>query len=133
MQLTWQCLHELKSKQKVKIVNISSGAATRAIPGWAAYCASKAALDRFSETVQLEEIEKGNTVRIWSVAPGVVYTAMQEKIRSASPTDFSSSATFLDLKKNDELTSPQVAAAKLYRLIVDEKVDRVVCSLRDVD
>jgi hypothetical protein len=62
-----------------------------------------------------------------------VDTAMQEKIRSASPTDFSSSATFLDLKKNDELTSPQVAAAKLYRLIVDEKVDRVVCSLRDVD
>jgi benzil reductase ((S)-benzoin forming) len=133
MQLTWKCLNALKSKQKVKIVNISSGAATRAIPGWAAYCASKAALDRFSETVQLEEIEKGNTVRIWSVAPGVVDTAMQEKIRSASPTDFSSSATFLDLKKNDELTSPQVAAAKLYRLIVDEKVDRVVCSLREID
>ena len=133
MQLTWQCLHVVKSKQKVKIVNISSGAATRAIPGWAAYCASKAALDRFSETVQLEEIEKGSNVRIWSVAPGVLDTAMQEKIRSASPNDFSSSATFLDLKKNDELTTPEAAAEKLYRLIVDEKIDRVVCSLREID
>ena len=133
MQMTWQCLHVLKSKQKVKIVNISSGAATRAIPGWAAYCASKAALDRFSETVQLEEIEKGNNVRIWSVAPGVLDTAMQEKIRSASPNDFSSSATFLDLKKNDELTTPQAAAEKLYRLIVEEQIDHVVCSLREID
>lgn len=132
MQMTWQCLHVLKSKQKVKIVNISSGAATRAIPGWAAYCASKAALDRFSETVQLEEIEKGKNVRIWSVAPGVVDTAMQEKIRSASPNDFSSSATFLDLKKNDELTTPQAAAEKLYRLIVEEQIDHVVCSLREI-
>ncbi|MEN9400877.1 MAG: hypothetical protein RL632_1980 [Bacteroidota bacterium] len=133
MQLTWQCLRASTPQQKVKIANISSGAATRAIPGWAAYCASKAALDRFSETVQLEEIEKGNHVRIWSVAPGVLDTAMQEKIRSASPNDFSSSATFLDLKKNDELTTPQAAAEKLYRLIVDEKIDRVVCSLREID
>jgi len=133
MQLTWQCLHGLKNTQKVKIVNISSGAATRAIPGWAAYCASKAALDRFSETVQREEIEKGSNVRVWSVAPGVLDTAMQEKIRSASPNDFSSSVTFLDLKRNDELTAPQVAAEKLYRLIVDEKIDRVVCSLREMD
>jgi benzil reductase ((S)-benzoin forming) len=131
MYLSWACLNQAKGA--VKIANISSGAATRAIPGWAAYCASKAALDRFSETLQLEETEKGSDVRIWSVAPGVIDTAMQEKIRAASPTNFSSLETFLDLKKNDELTSPEVAADKLFRLIVHAEINRVVCLLREIE
>jgi hypothetical protein len=58
---------------------------------------------------------------------------MQEKIRSASATNFSSLDTFLDLKKNDELTDPQVAADKLFRLIVHEGIGRVVCSLREIE
>jgi benzil reductase ((S)-benzoin forming) len=131
MYLSWACLNQAKGA--VKIANISSGAATRAIPGWAAYCASKAALDRFSETLQLEETEKGRDVCIWSVAPGVIDTAMQEKIRAASPTNFSSLETFLDLKKNDELTSPEAAADKLFRLIVHAEINRVVCSLREIE
>ena len=131
MYLSWSCLQQVKGA--VKIVNISSGAASRAIPGWAAYCASKAALDRFSETIQLEEKEKGRDVKVWSVAPGVIDTAMQEKIRSASAESFSSLDTFLDLKKNDELTNPQVTADKLFRLIVLEEIDRVVCSLREIE
>ena len=131
MVLSWSCLQQAKGS--IKIVNISSGAATRAIPGWAAYCASKAALDRFSETIQLEEKEKGRDVKVWSVAPGVIDTDMQEKIRSASADNFSSLETFLDLKKNDELTNPQVAADKLFRLIVQEEIDRVVCSLREIE
>jgi benzil reductase ((S)-benzoin forming) len=131
MYLSWSCLQQVKGA--VKIVNISSGAASRAIPGWAAYCASKAALDRFSETIQLEEKEKSRDVKVWSVAPGVIDTAMQEKIRSASIESFSSLNTFLDLKKNDELTNPQVTADKLFRLIVQEEIDRVVCSLREID
>jgi len=131
MYLSWACLRQ--STSAVKIVNVSSGAATRAIPGWAAYCASKAALDRFSETLQLEETEKGSDVRIWAVAPGVIDTAMQEKIRAASPANFSSLDTFLDLKKNDELTSPEVAADKLFQLIVHAEINRVVCSLREIE
>lgn len=131
MYLSWVCLNQAKGA--VKIANISSGAATRAIPGWAAYCASKAALDRFSETLQLEETEKGRDVCIWAVAPGVIDTAMQEKIRAASPTHFSSLDTFLDLKKNDELTSPEAASDKLFRLIVHAEINRVVCSLREIE
>ena len=131
MYLSWSCLQQVKGA--IKIVNISSGAASRAIPGWAAYCASKAALDRFSETIQLEEKEKGRDVKVWSVAPGVIDTAMQEKIRSASAESFSSLGTFLDLKKNDELTNPQVTADKLFRLIVQKGIDRVLCSLREIE
>ncbi len=131
MYLSWACLNQAKGA--VKIANISSGAATRAIPGWAAYCASKAALDRFSETLQLEETEKGRDVSIWSVAPGVIDTPMQEKIRAASTANFSSLSTFLDLKKNDELTRPEVASDKLFRLIVHSEINRVVCSLREIE
>ena len=50
------------------LLNISSGAARRAYAGWAAYCASKAAVDRLSEVMALEEAP---LVRVHSVAPGV--------------------------------------------------------------
>src|SRR5690606_492715 len=39
------------------LMNISSGAAWKGYAGWAPYCASKAAVERISESVQLEEAE----------------------------------------------------------------------------
>jgi benzil reductase ((S)-benzoin forming) len=60
-------------------VNISSGAAGRGLAGWSLYCASKAAL---------EERMKKHPFRAFSVNPGVMDTAMQAEVRSASPEDF---------------------------------------------
>jgi 3-oxoacyl-[acyl-carrier protein] reductase len=52
------------------VVNISSGAATRARPGAAHYCTSKAALEMATKACAVELAERG--VRVNAVAPGFV-------------------------------------------------------------
>lgn len=56
------------------IVNLSSGSATRAVEGWSAYCASKAALRMFTESLALEYGARG--IRVHDFVPGVVNTDM---------------------------------------------------------
>ncbi len=115
------------------IVNISSGAAKRAIPSWAAYCASKAALEMLSETVYLEEQEKGRKTKVYCVAPGVVDTPMQAQIRAVDQTDFTASESFHEYYEKGELVSPQVVAQKLKRLLEMPYSGVVSYSLRSID
>jgi benzil reductase ((S)-benzoin forming) len=117
----------------LSIVNISSGAGKRPIPSWASYCASKAAIDLFSETVYLEEKERNRLVKIYSVAPGVVDTSMQEKIRQANAADFSSLDNFVQLKNNNELTNTALICRKLDHLLQLPYSGQVIYSLRDID
>jgi benzil reductase ((S)-benzoin forming) len=120
-------------KHELTVVNISSGAAKRAIPSWAAYCASKAALEMISETFCLEEREKGRSTKVYAVAPGVVDTAMQATIRSVDPKDFAASATFHAYKENDELVSAEMVAEKLSKLLELPWSGKVSFSLRDIE
>jgi benzil reductase ((S)-benzoin forming) len=120
-------------KGKRQILNISSGAAQKPIDAWATYCASKAALDLFSETIA-EEMEWRQQTNwfIHSCAPGVVDTEMQEHIRSAKASDFRRLQNFKDLKTNNELASA-VAAAQQLKLVIDfpQKFEKTVISVRD--
>lgn len=70
-----------------RIVNISSGAANRPMLGWAAYCASKAALLMLSKSIDLEGAPHG--IRCFAFAPGLVDTDMQRRIRSAKINEIS--------------------------------------------
>lgn len=115
------------------IVNISSGAGKRPIASWASYCASKAAIDLFSETIYLEEQERGKSTKVYSVSPGVIDSPMQEKIRSAGSSNFSSLDNFVALKEQNNLESPKVVAKKLIALLERPYLGDVVCSLRDVE
>lgn len=100
-------------KAQKRILNISSGAARKAVPGWAMYCSTKAALDRFSSVVRADETRLGRDVRISSTAPGVVDTGMQQQIRNSEPADFPQIDRFLKLKANQELVSAEDTAKKL--------------------
>lgn len=131
MLLCQKIIQENKGK-KITLLNISSGAANRAIPSWAGYCSSKIALDRFSETLQLEEEEKQSGTRVYSVAPGVVDSKMQEKIRCATPVDFSSLSNFKTLHENNELLQPYLVVSKLVKLLSTENKTRVVYSINDL-
>src|SRR5688572_221045 len=64
------------------LVNISSGAGRAPYRGWSAYCAGKAAVDRMTECIALEEKDAG--LRAHSVAPGIIDTDMQALIRRQS-------------------------------------------------
>lgn len=99
------------------LFNISSGAARKAYRGWGAYCASKAALDRLSECLALEEA--GSGLRVHSVAPGVIETGMQECIRKQDEADFPDVARFHALHDQGQLATPREAAERLFRLAFD--------------
>ena len=107
-----------KTAERGHILNISSGAGKNAIDGWAAYCASKAALDLFSETIRLEfNLHQLENWYIHSIAPGVVDTEMQSEIRNSNPAEFKSLDRFIALKVENQLTEPAAVAEKLFRVI----------------
>ncbi|OYV51402.1 MAG: short-chain dehydrogenase, partial [Burkholderiales bacterium 21-58-4] len=89
-------------KAQRRILNISSGAGRNAMPGWGVYCATKAALDRYSQVVAAEVPD----VRIVSLAPGVVDTGMQEHIRASDPKDFPGLSRFVSMHEEGQLASP---------------------------
>ena len=120
-----------KSKS-LTVVNISSGAGKRPIPSWAGYCASKAAIDLFSQTFLLEELELGKSTKVYSVAPGVIDTDMQVQIRATDKSLFSSLENFQNLKSNNKLETPERIALKLDILLSMPYADEILFALNDV-
>jgi len=71
-------------------------------------------------------------VRLFSVAPGILDTDMQAKIRSAKPEDFPAVDRFKTYDLEDLLSSPAEVAEKIYYLVQHpEKFDEVVLDVRD--
>ena len=66
-----------------KIVQLSGGGATRPLPGFSAYAASKAAVVRFAETLA-EELRE-HSVNVNAIAPGPLNTRMLDEVLRAGP------------------------------------------------
>jgi NAD(P)-dependent dehydrogenase (short-subunit alcohol dehydrogenase family) len=105
----------------VRVVNVSSGAATRAIAGLSAYCASKAAL-RMAGMTLAEEVE--GDFSIVSYGPGVVDTAMQAAARSRSKDDFPSVDLFKGFHAEGRLAPPEAPAQEIIALLEAEFSDK---------
>lgn len=103
-----------KNRQKLKIINISTGAANVPIVGWGAYCSTKAAFKMFFDVLKQQE-KDGAFVEIVHVDPGVMDTAMQEKIRAADADDFPRVAEFQDFQAKGKLRSPEEVAQSIIR------------------
>jgi NAD(P)-dependent dehydrogenase (short-subunit alcohol dehydrogenase family) len=69
------------------IVNISSGAASRPLEGWNAYCMGKAAAAMFTRALVHEYGRSG--LRIYDFIPGVVAADMQVRIRASGVNEVS--------------------------------------------
>ena len=100
----------------IVIINISSGAARHPIESWAPYCGSKAAIDMFSQVLQAENGYKANNIKIFSIAPGIVDTNMQQQIRDSKSNDFPHLEKFIGYKKNGQLTAPNSVAKKILEI-----------------
>ena len=96
------------------LINISSGAAIKGYAGWGAYCSGKAAVDRLSECLQLEEGSTG--LRVHSVAPGVIDTQMQETIRSLTQEEFPMVEKFHAIRRDNLFNTPKFVAKHLLTL-----------------
>ncbi|MAO71620.1 MAG: hypothetical protein CMD02_03810 [Flavobacteriales bacterium] len=99
---------------KKTIINISSGAAIKSIPSWNTYSATKAALDRLTDTISKENIPN---LEIFSIHPGIVDTNMQKRIRDSDSDKFPLKEQFIKFYKTDQLEDPRVVSRKIFIVI----------------
>ena len=87
MGVFYTCKHAVPLMRKTgfgRIINLSGGGATKPMPGYSAYCSTKAAVVRFSETLAQELHEDGIFVN--SIAPGFIATDIhQATLKSRHP------------------------------------------------
>ena len=117
------------------ILNISSGAGRHTIESWAAYCASKSALDMYSQVIYDEQkhFKKETAVKIYSVAPGIVDTPMQDQIRLAAKTDFPIVDSFINYKNAGALSSPSEISEILIKFLENsQKYKNVIYDVREL-
>ncbi|MBK8986813.1 MAG: SDR family NAD(P)-dependent oxidoreductase [Chloroflexi bacterium] len=105
VMLTQAALPYLR-QHRGRVINVSSGAATYAIPGWGAYCTAKGALNQFNRVLSIEE----EMVTSIAVRPGVIDTDMQAVIHEMGATGMPESAyqRFAQMRDAGELLPPEV-------------------------
>ena len=96
------------------LVNISSGAGRSSYEGWSVYGATKAAVDRLTQVVALEEPD----VLCHAVAPGVVETEMQVQVRELDDADFPAVDRFRDIHQRGSANSPAWVADHLAGILI---------------
>ncbi|MCJ0742763.1 (S)-benzoin forming benzil reductase [Pedobacter montanisoli] len=111
---SWSC--------KKSIINISSGAAQKPYFGWSVYCATKSAIDMLSKNIALEQEEEKHPVKVLSIAPGVVDTGMQAKIRSSSKDNFKTIDRFIQLKEDNQLLKPDYVGHSILQMNQDDQL-----------
>lgn len=110
VMLTQNALPYLR-QSKGRVINVSSGAAVRAMRGWAAYCVAKAGVNHFTRLLAAEEPD----ITCISYRPGVVDTAMQAMIRrdGAQGMPEEMYARFVRYHEEGELLPPEVPGCPL--------------------
>lgn len=97
-------LPHMRQRQQGTIVNIASIAAYQTFADWGAYSASKAALVAFSKV--LAEEERANALRIFTLSPGAVNTAIWD-----------SETVQVDFDRSQMLT-PEVVAQSILQAVL---------------
>jgi benzil reductase ((S)-benzoin forming) len=101
------------------VFNVSSGVARRPKISWSVYSAAKAGLEAFSAAVQ-KELSSDANAKVITFDPGIMDTAMQERIRSSSEADFPELKRFIGFKENGELLDPSRAGRIAARVVLGE-------------
>jgi benzil reductase ((S)-benzoin forming) len=101
------------------VINISSGAAERALPGSGPYSIAKAGLEML--TRQIVADRQAPAFRAISVRPGIIDTGMQAYMRSQPREAFANVDMFREFHASGQLVPPDVVAAKIVdRLVLGE-------------
>jgi len=101
-----------------RIINVSSGAASNAMPAMSSYCVAKAGLEMLTRSLAAER--QGERFRAITVRPGVIDTGMQEFMRSQSRDILPGVALFEGFHKGGQLVLPDTTATVIVaKLVVD--------------
>lgn len=97
-----------------RVINVSSGAAMRAIPGWGAYSLAKIAIQHFTAILAIEE----PSITAIAVRPGVIDTEMQRTIRErgASGMPAAEYDKFAQRYKQGMLLPPELPGRAVARI-----------------
>jgi short-subunit dehydrogenase len=121
----------MRQRGSGRLVGIASVAGIRGLPGHAAYCASKAGVISFCESLRGEL--RGSGVRVVTIAPGYVDTPLTRRNRYGMPflmqaEDFAGRAfRVIEAGKSYRVIPWQMGiAAKLLRLLPDPVFDRLL-------
>ena len=95
---TRETLRIMKKQKQGCIINISSGFGIEGQPMLSAYCASKAGIILFSDSLSKEE----RKVKVYVINPGLIETKMTESLggKKESPEVIAKIATYLALPEN---------------------------------
>jgi NAD(P)-dependent dehydrogenase (short-subunit alcohol dehydrogenase family) len=94
---------------RLRILNISTGAAHRPLPGLAAYCASKAAAAMIFDCLAEERPD----VAVEHIDPGVLDTDMQSMLRSADDPALPVRQMFVSFETEGKLRHPRDVAREI--------------------
>ena len=116
VRLTKCALSSLRQRRGC-VLNISSGAAVKAVRGWSAYCTSKAALNHFNRMLSAEYPE----ITAVAISPGMTATDMQLTIRERGkgkmPED--EHRRFVSAYESGELRSPEQVARAIVAIALN--------------
>ena len=99
-----------------RIVNVSSGSATRPSAGWTAYSAAKAAVVQLTRSLALEL--EGTGVTACAFNPGAMDTEMQERIRRTPTSDFPRADEYRAAAREGRLLDPKAPARAIAYLVL---------------
>lgn len=108
----------------LRIVNVSSGAATNARAGWTAYCSTKAALRMAGQVFRDEAAHtppaRRTDAALYSFEPGIVDTGMQTYIRTVSAEDFPAVQRFVGFYEQGQLLDATRPARAIADFLAQE-------------
>jgi NAD(P)-dependent dehydrogenase (short-subunit alcohol dehydrogenase family) len=96
----------LPPRTRASVLFISSGAATRPIEGWAAYCAAKAGGEMFLRVLAVERPD----LTVANVNPGRMDTGMQAVLRESR---FPDKQSYVRAHERGELAAPEDVAGRI--------------------
>jgi NAD(P)-dependent dehydrogenase (short-subunit alcohol dehydrogenase family) len=105
-----------------RIINVSSGAASNAMPGVSNYCVAKAGLEMLTRSLAAER--HGDRFRAITVRPGIIDTGMQEFMRSRPKEVLPGVALFEGFHKGGQLVPPDITARVIVAKLVAVPVEQ---------
>jgi benzil reductase ((S)-benzoin forming) len=119
--ITSTCVRYVRERNlHLHLLNISSGAATKAIAGWGAYCSTKAAARMYFDVLASDG---SSNILVEHFDPGVLDTKMQSAIRNANSQCFPMQDDFIQMHIQGKLKSPLAVAQQVEAMIFAE--DRI--------
>lgn len=125
--LTANLSHKLKPGSR--ILNISSRAGDMMIPGMGMYCTTKTALDKYTQSLQLD---RPNNILAANVHPGEVDTGMQADLRGESKDSFPLAEHFFKANSEGRQIPPQLSAKYLVWLVAESSDQQFTQEKHDI-